>query len=232
MEYYWIIYLVVALINGLIFGFVTQTINENKGYDGGFAWGFFLGAIGIIVVACKPAVQTQSSPSTGNAQRVIQDEVKREVQRALEEERRRMTTAESNNALAMDIPPQISAGVNNRMENFLDRAAKCTRVSEILSMWELEQPCENQEISGILKQAATIERMYGVSNVPKTLDKIRAKLPACPVISLDVVTPDTLVADVAAIDRKPTVSDTQMCAACKTEQPSYHTFCYHCGKRL
>ena len=37
-----------------IFGFITQSINESKGYYGGFAWGFWLGWIGIIVVACKP----------------------------------------------------------------------------------------------------------------------------------------------------------------------------------
>ena len=29
-------------------------MNRDKGYDGGFAWGFFLGIIGIIVVAVRP----------------------------------------------------------------------------------------------------------------------------------------------------------------------------------
>lgn len=36
-----------------IFGVITKNINENKGYYGGFWWGFLLGWIGIIVVACK-----------------------------------------------------------------------------------------------------------------------------------------------------------------------------------
>lgn len=43
-----------VLIGCIIFGCITKYINENKGYQGGFAWGFFLTWIGIIVVACKP----------------------------------------------------------------------------------------------------------------------------------------------------------------------------------
>lgn len=42
------------IVRGLIWGFVSQTVNENKGYDGGFGWGFWLGLIGLIVVAIKP----------------------------------------------------------------------------------------------------------------------------------------------------------------------------------
>ena len=53
MEGYWI-YIISTLILGIIFGCITKTINENKGYDGGFAWGFWLGWIGLIVVACRP----------------------------------------------------------------------------------------------------------------------------------------------------------------------------------
>lgn len=37
-----------------IFGAISKHINESKGYYGGFAWGFWLGIIGIIVVACRP----------------------------------------------------------------------------------------------------------------------------------------------------------------------------------
>lgn len=37
-----------------IFGSITRSMNRDKGYDGGFAWGFFLGIIGIIVVAVRP----------------------------------------------------------------------------------------------------------------------------------------------------------------------------------
>ncbi|MDE6426262.1 MAG: hypothetical protein K2K89_09040 [Ruminococcus sp.] len=43
-----------VLIQALIWGFITKTILKNKGYKGGFAWGFLLGIIGVIVVACKP----------------------------------------------------------------------------------------------------------------------------------------------------------------------------------
>lgn len=47
-----------ALFGGFIMGIISKTINENKGYVGGFAWGFWLGILGIIVVACKtPAWQ-------------------------------------------------------------------------------------------------------------------------------------------------------------------------------
>lgn len=53
-EYYIIGYLIGAIIDGLIFGFVTKKIGENKGYDNQFWWGFWLGVIGVIVVAVKP----------------------------------------------------------------------------------------------------------------------------------------------------------------------------------
>ena len=48
------VYIFVAIIQGLICGFVAQVVSENKGYEDGFFWGFLLGIIGIIVVACKP----------------------------------------------------------------------------------------------------------------------------------------------------------------------------------
>lgn len=46
--------LVLFLIPEIICGCITSSINQNKGYDGGFWWGFFLGILGIIVVACRP----------------------------------------------------------------------------------------------------------------------------------------------------------------------------------
>lgn len=45
-----IIYIIVALLCG----FITMGMNKSKGYSGGFAWGFFLSIIGIIVVAVRP----------------------------------------------------------------------------------------------------------------------------------------------------------------------------------
>lgn len=47
-------YPIAYLILCCIMGFVSKTISNNKGYYGGFWWGFCLGILGIIVVACKP----------------------------------------------------------------------------------------------------------------------------------------------------------------------------------
>lgn len=47
-------YFITAVISGLIFGAITYAMNTSKGYKGGFWWGFFLGIIGIIVIACTP----------------------------------------------------------------------------------------------------------------------------------------------------------------------------------
>lgn len=46
-------WIAIVLLDGIICGIITTVINANKGYEGGFAWGFFLGIIGIIVVACR-----------------------------------------------------------------------------------------------------------------------------------------------------------------------------------
>ncbi|WP_303804633.1 SHOCT domain-containing protein [Ruminococcus flavefaciens] len=45
---------VIYVIPGCIMGCITDSMNRKKGYNGGFSWGFFLGIIGIIVVACRP----------------------------------------------------------------------------------------------------------------------------------------------------------------------------------
>lgn len=58
--------LIISLILAVIYGTVTKYMNEGKGYTGGFAWGFWLGIIGIIVVACKPQnirIYTETSES-------------------------------------------------------------------------------------------------------------------------------------------------------------------------
>ncbi len=44
----------VTLFFHVIFGFITSSMNEEKGYSSGFAWGFFLGVIGIIIIAIRP----------------------------------------------------------------------------------------------------------------------------------------------------------------------------------
>ena len=47
-------YLIVWIIAAVVFGLVSKKINEDRGREGGFWWGFFLGVIGIIVVAVRP----------------------------------------------------------------------------------------------------------------------------------------------------------------------------------
>lgn len=47
-------YLIVSLIVAIVFGLITKSINNSRGREGGFWWGFFLNVIGIIVVACRP----------------------------------------------------------------------------------------------------------------------------------------------------------------------------------
>lgn len=46
------------LIICFTFGSITKHISEKKGYEDGFAWGFWLNFIGIIVVACKPDIRS------------------------------------------------------------------------------------------------------------------------------------------------------------------------------
>ena len=38
----------------IVCGFTTKKIGEEKGYGGGFAWGLFLGILGIVVQAVRP----------------------------------------------------------------------------------------------------------------------------------------------------------------------------------
>ena len=53
----WFAWFLGCIIQALIFGFITKHVAESKGYDTGFAWGFWLGLIGLIVVAVKPNVE-------------------------------------------------------------------------------------------------------------------------------------------------------------------------------
>lgn len=55
----------VYLIVGVICGFITKSMNESKGYDGGFLWGFLLTIIGIIVVAVRPYAPTSNHSNYG-----------------------------------------------------------------------------------------------------------------------------------------------------------------------
>lgn len=49
--------LLISIGVSCIFGAITHAIQDSKGYsETGFWWGFWLGWIGIIVVACKPNI--------------------------------------------------------------------------------------------------------------------------------------------------------------------------------
>ena len=44
---------IAILLVALVFGFITQSMGTGKGVKNCFWWGFFLGIIGVIVVAVK-----------------------------------------------------------------------------------------------------------------------------------------------------------------------------------
>ena len=49
---------IIIIIWGIVWGFVAKAIGDSKGING-FWWGFFLGLIGVIVVACMQGKQVQ-----------------------------------------------------------------------------------------------------------------------------------------------------------------------------
>ena len=48
-----VFYLIPSVFFMVLLGVVTLVINRNKGYKGGFLWGFLLGILGIIIVAVR-----------------------------------------------------------------------------------------------------------------------------------------------------------------------------------
>ena len=50
------LWILVLLIPSIAFGFIAKYIAKSKGYDSGFAWGFWLGIIGLLVVGFRPTI--------------------------------------------------------------------------------------------------------------------------------------------------------------------------------
>ena len=57
-------YVIGYLVVGIICGFISSAIATNREMQGGFAWGFFLGIIGIIIVAVRPKDSAVSTRGT------------------------------------------------------------------------------------------------------------------------------------------------------------------------
>ena len=53
-------YIAPIILSALIFGFITKHVASTKGYKDGFAWGFFLGIIGLLVVGFRSTIKTES----------------------------------------------------------------------------------------------------------------------------------------------------------------------------
>lgn len=53
------IYFLGILIGSVIWGIITKAISNSRGCEGGFWWGFWLWVIGVIIVAVRPAQNTQ-----------------------------------------------------------------------------------------------------------------------------------------------------------------------------
>ncbi len=71
---------IILLADGVVWGFVTRAIVKGKGYENYNSWfwcGFLLAIIGVIVVACKPAVNATQSYALVQPQASEADELKK-----------------------------------------------------------------------------------------------------------------------------------------------------------
>lgn len=59
---------IISIAIAIVCGIISKKINESKGRYGGFAWGFFLGAIGIIIVACRSDLNNTNIAYTTNSE--------------------------------------------------------------------------------------------------------------------------------------------------------------------
>lgn len=58
-----IVAIFIWVVERFVFGLITQYVAESKGYDAGFAWGFWLGIVGLLVVGFRPNQQHASDVS-------------------------------------------------------------------------------------------------------------------------------------------------------------------------
>ena len=56
--------IVIYIIDGIVFGFITDYLSKAKGYEKGFAWGFLLGPIGLLVVGFRPSRKRDERAAT------------------------------------------------------------------------------------------------------------------------------------------------------------------------
>ena len=60
-----VLYILLVFLTALIPGFLSQSLHEKKGYEGGFAIGFWLGIFGLIYAAglpCNTETQVDNNP--------------------------------------------------------------------------------------------------------------------------------------------------------------------------
>lgn len=206
---------VVAIIFGIIFGCITRKINENKGYDGGFAWGFWLGWIGLIVVACKPTLQTSSRFSFSNTQ--LQDMIRVEVKKELD----RILTEESHRLSAFRVSQSTNVQIERLNTNFfIEEAKSCENSAELLTLWERKAPVKNDAVHKYLKEASVLEQADGTNNVSKSIAVMEQLL-------LNKTAPLT-----ANTIKSPTISTMITCPNCHSQQRADRTNCNKCNARL
>lgn len=111
--------LMLLLIWALGWGFITSIVSSNKGYDGGFWWGFFLGFIGLIVVACRPE-NKESSYNDGTSQEFLCQKQKR-TEEAVSETKKELDTSREKAAwLGDNFDNGMLSGTDYaRMSNYL-----------------------------------------------------------------------------------------------------------------